>query len=233
MAGRFGKVTSFSALFYLGLCGFHGMAQTTPAAPSAPFELPKAVQLSPGTAQPAASPSATPGQTPKKDNVNDAARKFYESMSPDQQKKFQDNYERWQQMSPEEKRAMRDRERERREKMSQEIETTIKQSGLVLDQAAHQQYVDRYMQERRRIEQALQKDMEEKRKPLLQEMMFRLKNEFVSRSGVTSPASELGAAAPTATPSTALGATPCVTSSPWLTESSSCVAPAPSCTPAK
>jgi len=90
-------------------------------------------------------------------------------------------------MTPEEKNALRDREAFRRQKILQEIDKSITESGLQLDQDTRQMYVLRYSQERRKIEEKLQKDLEEKRKPLLEDMNNRLKEEFKAMHANASP----------------------------------------------
>lgn len=81
-------------------------------------------------------------------------------------------------MSPEERQALILREKNRRDKAAQEIEDAIKKSGLQLDKDRREVYALRYTQERRKIEEQLRKDMEEKRKPLVSDMVERLKVEF-------------------------------------------------------
>lgn len=100
---------------------------------------------------------------------------------------------------------MRDREHIRREKIAQEIDETLKKSGLQLDADRREVFALRYAQERRKIEEGLRKEMEAKRRPMMQEMMERLKKEFSpfnNASASPSPtASSAGAAAsPSARP---------------------------------
>ncbi len=73
---------------------------------------------------------------------------------------------------------MREADQQRRQKMLQEIDEALKQSGLQLDGKTKEAYVQRYTQERHKIEQALQKEIEEQRKPLVQDLIIRLKTEF-------------------------------------------------------
>jgi hypothetical protein len=97
---------------------------------------------------------------------------------PEQREKLIENFKRWQNLPPEQKKEIMERLGKRRERMKQEIEEAITQSGLQLDEERRAAFVSRYMQERRKIEEALHKEFEEKRKPLLAEMMQRLKAEF-------------------------------------------------------
>jgi hypothetical protein len=122
------------------------------------------------------------------------ANRLIDRLPPEQREKFRENFQRWQNMTPDERKALREREENRRQKMLQEADSSIQQSGLNLDKNTREMYVLRYMQERRKIEQQLQKEMDEKRKPMIEEMIRRLQGEFKST------------ASPSPTPGTALPA---------------------------
>ena len=106
------------------------------------------------------------------------ARKAIEALSPEQRKRFQENFMRWMNLSPEEKKTLREREEWRKEIMAQEVEHALKQSGLTLDPVHRELYAKRYAEERRAIEMQLRKEVEEKRRPLVQALISRLKQEF-------------------------------------------------------
>jgi hypothetical protein len=152
-------------------------AQTTPN-PATP----------PGAATPAA-PPATPEERPPKapkfaraveSPAFDNVRKALDALTPAQRKRFQENFMRWSNLSPEEKKALRDREELRKTVVAQEVDTALKDSGLELDPERREQFVQRYGEERRKIEEQLRKEAAEKRKPLVREMVARLKQEFAS-----------------------------------------------------
>lgn len=111
----------------------------------------------------------------------------WQTMTPDQRAKFRENLQRWEKMTPEERKALRDEEEFRRQRMLREIDKSIQRSGLQLDEATREQYTQRYMEERRKIEEALQKEMQEKRRPLIEEMLNRLKEEFSTKSLPSTP----------------------------------------------
>ena len=180
MAGRFRAVAFAAALVCPGLIGMSCFAQESPASPA---------------------PSADTSPVPDKPFKNPEARKLFESLTPEQQQKVRENYQRWLNMTPEEKKALREREQLRRQKILQEIDGAIKQSGLQLDDQTRNQYIMRYTQERRVIEQRLQQEMEEKRRPQLQDLINRLKAEFQDRSSPASSASPSPATQSTAAPS--------------------------------
>lgn len=178
MAGRFGTLTFLFALAFLATLPCH--AQEPSASPS-PSEAP-----------------AGPGKPPRNKIDGPMARKIFESLPPDQQEKLRDNYQRWQQMSPEERKELREREQQRRQKMLKEIDEAIKQSGLQLDEQTRAAYAARYAEERRAIEEKVQREMEEKRRPLIQDLINRLKKEFQGKSAQPS-ASPASTTAPSST----------------------------------
>jgi hypothetical protein len=153
----------------------------------------------PPSASPAPAPKKQPGAwlgagrkppfdgtpSPEFENV----RRALEALTPEQRKRFQENVVRWANLSPEEKKALRDREEVRKNFMQQEIETVIKESGLQLDGERREQFIKRYGDERRKIEEQLRKEINEKRKPLVHELIGRLKAEFAEPSAtpVASP----------------------------------------------
>ncbi len=81
-------------------------------------------------------------------------------------------------MTPEEQELYRDRELFRREKVAEEIQDAINKSGLKLDDDQREVFALRYTQERRKIEEALRKEMDQKRHTMVGDMLARLKLEF-------------------------------------------------------
>ncbi len=75
---------------------------------------------------------------------------------------------------------MREREVIRREKIAQEIQQAITKSGLRLDDDQREVYALRYTQERRKIEDALRKETDEKRQSMVSDMLDRLRVEFTA-----------------------------------------------------
>lgn len=119
--------------------------------------------------------------SPEFENV----RKALDALTPEQRKRFQENFVRWANLSPEEKKALSDREELRKKVISQEVEAAIQEAGLQLEGDRKNQFVKRYAQERRKIEEQLRKETMEKRKPMVKDMIARLKSEF---SGENTPA---------------------------------------------
>ena len=84
----------------------------------------------------------------------------------------------WSNLSPEEKKSLADRETFRRKKMAEDIDAALKDAGLELDAERRELFARRYGEERHRIEEQLHKDLDEKRQPLLKEVIAKLKAEF-------------------------------------------------------
>ena len=105
-------------------------------------------------------------------------RRAFEALSPEQRQRFIENLKRWSSIPPEEKKALVDREGLRRKKIAEEIEHAISDSGLTLVGERRAAFEKRYAEERRKVEEQLRKELEEKRKPLVKDMVARLKAEF-------------------------------------------------------
>ena len=105
-------------------------------------------------------------------------RKAMEALTPEQRKRFQENFQRWSNLPPEEKKALADREIFRRKKIAEEIDAALKDSGLELDAERRELFARRYGEERHRIEEQLRKELDEKRQPLIKEVIAKLKAEF-------------------------------------------------------
>ena len=113
----------------------------------------------------------------------------WRSMSPEDRQRFQSNVERWRQMPPEERRELREREGWRQERLKKEAEAAIRASGLQLEAERQQQFEQRYMQERKRIEQQLRRELREKRERELAPVVEQLKKEFTPKGGSATPGS--------------------------------------------
>jgi hypothetical protein len=93
-------------------------------------------------------------------------------------------------LPPEKRQMVLGMDDERRKIAREEIERTISDNGLQLDEERKKVFVRRYFDERRAIEEKLRAESEEKRRQLVNEMRARLKQEFGSASGA--PASPGG-----------------------------------------
>lgn len=111
----------------------------------------------------------------------------WRDMSPEDRQRFKSNIERWRQMPPEERRELRERAGWRQERLKRETEAAIRDSGLQLEAEKRAQFEQRYMQERKRIEQALRQELREKRQRELVPVVERLKKEFAQPQGSAAP----------------------------------------------
>lgn len=125
--------------------------------------------------------------SPEFDNV----RKAIDALTPEQRKRFQENFQRWINLSPDEKRTMRDRDEARRKQISDEIDAAVTQSGLQLEGERRARFAKRYAEERRRVEMQLRRESEEKRKPLVQDIIGRLTAEFSEGALTPAPAAAI------------------------------------------
>jgi hypothetical protein len=100
------------------------------------------------------------------------------SLPPDQRQAFRRNAERWMQMSPDERKVMREREKVYRAQVQREVDAALRDTGLRLEGEKRAQFEQRYLQERRRIEQSLHQEIDSKRQQQLPALQERLKKEF-------------------------------------------------------
>ncbi len=114
--------------------------------------------------------------SPEFENV----RRALDALTPEQRKRFQENIVRWSNLPPDEKKALRDREETRKKIMQQEMDVAIQTSGLQLDGERRMLFIKRYGEERRKIEEQLRKEANDKRKPLVHDVIGRLKAEFAA-----------------------------------------------------
>ena len=115
------------------------------------------------------------------------ARRALEALTPEQRQRFIENFKRWSNLPPEEKKALADRESIRRKKIAEEVNQALAESGLDLTDERRMFFAKRYGEERRKVEEQLRKEMEEKRKPLIKEIIARLKEEFSATSLAVPP----------------------------------------------
>lgn len=141
-----------------------------------------------------------PGDASPKGPAYENVRKALDALTPEQRKKFQENFWRWANLSPEEKKALRDREDIRKKAIEQETEAALQQAGLTsLEGERREQFIKRYSEGRRAIEEQLRKEMAEKRKPMVHDLISRLSNEFANDPAAASSSQTIQTTAP-ATP---------------------------------
>jgi len=118
------------------------------------------------------------------------------AMPPEDRKIFQKNAERWMKMGPEERKVLREREQAYRARVKLEVDAALRDSGLRLEGEKREQFEQRYLQERRRIEHELRQETEAKRQQQLPVLQERLKKEFQEPASITSPSAPAASTSP-------------------------------------
>jgi len=127
------------------------------------------------SAAPQASPSAS--TSPSRFEL---LRKAFDQLSPEQQEKVLLNLLRWQELSQDEREVLRQRERVQRQKQEASINEAYQKSGLQLNDEQRAMFRKRYLQERRRLEEQLAHEIQEKRQIGIAAIVETLKKEFSS-----------------------------------------------------
>ena len=99
-------------------------------------------------------------------------------MPPDARQNFQRNAQIWNQMSPEQRNLMRQRETMRRQIITREADAAVRDSGLQLNSQQRAQFESRYIQERRKVEQSLRQQIETERQKEIPALIQQLRKEF-------------------------------------------------------
>jgi hypothetical protein len=121
--------------------------------------------------------------SPEMENV----RRAIEALSPEQRKRFEENFHKWANLPAEEKKSLRDREEMRRKRMTEDIQEALQRSGLTLNEEQKVQFARRYAEERRKLEEELRKEMNEKRQPRLEALVGQLAKEFSAPGASAQP----------------------------------------------
>lgn len=122
------------------------------------------------------------------DDARENARRNLDKMTPEQRQEFWRNFQKWMQMPPEDKQALVDRSETRRKKVREEIEKDLTEIGIAPgEEEKRKQFMQRYFQERKAIENQLRKEMEERRKPMLEALKNKLKAEFAAEAKPAEP----------------------------------------------
>ena len=115
-------------------------------------------------------------------------RKAFEQLSAEQQERILQNFHRWQDLSQDEKEVLRQRERVQRQKLEASINEAYQKSGLQLNDEHRAQFRKRYLQERRRLEEQLVHDEQEKRQAGNSAIIEMLKKELSTQKPPASAA---------------------------------------------
>jgi hypothetical protein len=108
------------------------------------------------------------------------AREAFRNMTPEERENWTKRFREWAEMPPEKKKSLADREEYFRRKIREDIDAALLKTGLTLDEEQKKLFSQRYLDERRKIESALRKEMDEKRGPRVDAMIDKLKEEFTA-----------------------------------------------------
>jgi hypothetical protein len=142
------------------------------AAPHGPP--PMAAPHGPPTGQAHGPPSGQPQGGPQAQSVRDR----WLAMPPDARQNFQRNAQIWNQMTPEQRNLMRQRETMRRQIITREADAAVRDSGLQLNAQERARFESRYIQERRKVEQTLRQQIETEREKEIPALIQQLRKEF-------------------------------------------------------
>ena len=126
------------------------------------------------TPTPQPSASAQPATSARIEEI----RKSIEQLPPEQQEKVLKNLHRWQALSPEERDYLRQQERVRNQKQEESAAEAYQKSGLHLTETQRVQFRKRYVEERRKLEEELAKESQERRTAGNTTIVEQLKKEF-------------------------------------------------------
>jgi hypothetical protein len=117
----------------------------------------------------------------------DQLRKQFDQLSAEQQERILQNMHRWQELSQDEREVLRQRERVQRQKLEASINEAYQKSGLQLNDEQRALFHKRYLQERRRLEEQLAHEIEEKRQVGNAAIIEMLRKEFSNLNAKTTP----------------------------------------------
>ena len=126
------------------------------------------------TPQPQPSATAQPASSARIEEL----RKSIEQLPPEQQEKVLQNLHRWQALSPEERDYIRQQEYVRHIKQEEAATEAYQKSGLHLTEAQRIQFRKRYVEERRKLEEEVAKEGQQKRTAGNNTIVEQLKKEF-------------------------------------------------------
>ena len=130
----------------------------------------------PATAQSADGEPVAQAQTAQEHTVRrqaDPLLEFFRRLTPEQKKKLLENIQTWQQISPDFKQALRDRDLLLRKKFKDEVDAALGETPFSPEQRA--QFEEKYREERKKVEAALRAEMEPRRKAAMEDAVQRLK----------------------------------------------------------
>lgn len=108
------------------------------------------------------------------------ARQAFQQMTPEQRMRWMETVKQLSELPPERKAEILQRGEFFRKKMREDVEAALKQTGLNLSDEQKKKFGERYFEERRKMEDELRRQMDELRKPKVQALIEKLKQEFAT-----------------------------------------------------
>ena len=158
----------FGPLILLIAVAASGHGQTPTPTPTPTPQPAAAVKTPAATAQPSASVKL------------EDLRRSIEQLTPEQQQKVLQNLHRWLALSPDERDVLRQRQRVRQQKEEESVTEAYQKSGLRLNEEGREIFRKLYLQERRKLEEQLAKDTQEKRQKGDATIVEKLKKELAN-----------------------------------------------------
>ena len=129
-------------------------------------------QSPPAEPPPAKGAAATPGEHPNRKAV-DPLVEIIRSLTADQKNQLMENIKAWQQISPDLKQALRNRDSLLRKKFKDEVDAALVDTPVSPEQRSA--FEERYREERKKVDSGLRAELDGRRKAALDEVVQRLK----------------------------------------------------------
>jgi hypothetical protein len=112
-------------------------------------------------------------------------RQKVNAMAPADRDRFLKNMQRWTELSPEERKRVKDVGNRQVKRMRDDMDRLADSLGLARESEARKEFEARYREERRDLERGILEQMRAIRKPLLDAMNASLKEEFLGKAKAT------------------------------------------------
>jgi hypothetical protein len=109
------------------------------------------------------------------------AREAFKNMSPEERERWMRRFRDWADMPPERKKSLADREEFFKRKMREDVEAAQKELGFELNEDQKKLFSERYVEERRKVEEELRREMEASRGPKVKALIEKLRQEFAAQ----------------------------------------------------
>lgn len=146
-------------------------------------ERPPADPLAAASPKPENKPGAVASPGPRRPGFfggpeAEKARAAFQQMSPEEKERWMRSFRQFAELPQERKMEIFQRSEFMRKKMREDVEDALKQTGLNLPEEQKKRFAERYFEERRKMEEDLRRQMDELRKPKVQALIEKLKQEF-------------------------------------------------------